>query len=88
MKMKITALTLVGLSISAFAIPAHAGFGGAAPLGQNPDQILTIAERQQLQRLRLKGKIKNIYQSDVNRLQAIEEDRWFLTREKRRKNRK
>ncbi|MEM8839738.1 MAG: hypothetical protein AAGE89_16735 [Pseudomonadota bacterium] len=87
MNTKLAALILLGLSIATFAVPAQAG-RGASPLGQNPDQLLTIAERQQLQRLRLKGKIKNIYQSDVNRLLAIEEDNWFVKREKRRRNRK
>lgn len=77
-------LSTVALTGTSFA----GGFGGgASQLGQNPDALLTIAERQQLQALRRSGKIKNIYQSSANRLRAIEEDRWYLERYKRTKRR-
>lgn len=55
---------------------ASAGFGGGggSPLGENPDQYITIAQRQQLKRLKRSGKIKNVYQFSPNRLIGLEEE--------------
>lgn len=55
--MRKTSLVLAASLIAGIAsqTPAFAGFGGASPLGQNPEQKITIAERQQLKRLYLKN---------------------------------
>ena len=55
--MRKTSIVLATSLIAGIAAqtPAFAGFGGASPLGQNPEQKITIAERQQLKRLYIKN---------------------------------
>ena len=48
--MRKTTLVLATTLIAGLAsqTPAFAGFGGASPLGQNPDLYISITERQQI----------------------------------------
>lgn len=59
--MRKTSIVLATALVTSLAsqIPAFAqGFGGASPLGQSPEQNVTIAEREQLKRAYRKDKRK------------------------------
>lgn len=82
----ILSAVMLALSAPVISIPASAGIPGASPLGQNPDQYVTIAEREQRQRQRLSGKIKSLYGDSSQRLIAIEEDKWFVKQQRKKGN--
>ena len=84
MKKTTMAVLAGGMVFSSMSSSVIAEGFGTSPLGQNPDVLLTIAEREHLQRLRREGKIKNIYETDVNRLWALELDAHYVANEKKK----
>lgn len=84
--MRKTSIVLATTLIAGIAsqTPAFAGFGGASPLGQNPELHLTIAERQQIKNLYRTKKIKPFAGNPNQRLgrEAIE---WQLRHEDRQR---
>ncbi|MEO1067424.1 MAG: hypothetical protein AAFW47_08595 [Pseudomonadota bacterium] len=83
MNRTILAASALTLALTSFASVGQAAFG-VSPLGQDPDQYVTIAEREQLQRLRDQGKIKTLYPFSTQRLRALEQDRWYQKQKKKR----
>ena len=88
--MRKTAIVLATTLIAgiAYQTPAFAGFGGASPLGQNPELFITIAEREQLKRLYRKNGRKP-FAGNVNQKLGDEAIEWQIRHEdNRRKNKK
>lgn len=86
MKKSIISICVASLAVAMVGTAAQAGFGGgASPFGQNPDQYLTIAYREQLKRLKRAGKIRSVYQFTANPLVAAEEEAYQERYDRRHK---